>query len=85
MRTVILLTVLSLTAGGMVSAAEPLVVRPSRVELHSPEDSVQVLAETVTGGRTVDRTRDARWAVDDNKIARVDPAGLVTPLSLIHI
>ena len=81
MRTVILLTVLSWTAGGMGSAAEPLVVRPSRVELHSPEDSVQVLAETVTGGRTVDRTRDARWAVDDNKIARVDPAGLVTPLS----
>ncbi|HCD00965.1 MAG TPA: hypothetical protein DER64_10595 [Planctomycetaceae bacterium] len=78
---ILLAVVLSLAAGGIVSAVEPTVVRPARVELHSPEDSVQVLAETVTGGRTVDRTRDARWAVDDKKVARVDRTGLVTPLS----
>ncbi len=58
-----------------------LAVRPERVELNSPEDSVQVLVETTAGDRTVDRTRDARWSVADKAIARVDATGLVTPVA----
>jgi len=82
MRIAVLLTVaLLLTVVGGARAAEAPVVRPARVELHSPEDSVQVLVETASGGRAVDRTRDARWTVADEKVARVDRSGLVTPLS----
>ncbi len=62
-------------------AADRLVVRPERVELSSPEDSVQVLVETLVAGRAVDRTGEVGWSVVDESIARVDAAGLVIPLA----
>ena len=63
------------------AGAADVVVRPERVDLNSPEDSVQVLVETTSGGRLSDRTREAKWSIADAAIARVDVTGMVTPLA----
>ncbi|MEC9008195.1 MAG: DUF1549 domain-containing protein, partial [Planctomycetota bacterium] len=63
------------------AGAADVVVRPERVDLNSPEDSVQVLVETTSGGRLADRTREAKWSVADAAIARVDATGMVIPLA----
>ena len=63
------------------AGAADVVVRPERVDLNSPEDSVQVLVETTSGGRLADRTREAKWSIADAAIARVDASGMVTPLA----
>ena len=65
----------------VVSADEPLQVRPDVVRLGSPEDTVQVLVESRRGDRVVDRTRDAKWSVVDPAIARVNQEGLVSPMT----
>ncbi|MBQ18717.1 MAG: hypothetical protein CMJ65_16520 [Planctomycetaceae bacterium] len=64
-----------------VNAAVTLEVRPPRVTLVNPEDSAQVLVETIDAGRRVDRTRQARLAVADPGVARVNRRGLVIPLA----
>ena len=79
MRFIPLLAIALLCA--LDASASDVVVRPERVDLNSPEDSVQVLVETISGGRLVDRTRESKWSIADAAIARVDATGMVTPLA----
>src|SRR5215468_6063910 len=58
-----------------------LSILPKSAELNGPEARHQFLAEATLDGHQEDWTRTAAWTSSDPKIATVDQAGLVTPVS----
>src|SRR5690349_13387255 len=75
---------LSVFAGfsARLSAAEKVTVSPLTATLDQPEASLQLLvSQAAEAGRTVDLTRQAKYRSENEKIARVDDLGLVTPVA----
>jgi hypothetical protein len=72
---------------GMLSTAVageagPVVVSPQVAELDQPESSLQLLvSQTGENKQTVDRTRQAKFRSENEKIAQVDALGLITPVA----
>jgi len=55
---------------------------PGRSTLHGPHAVQQLVVETVAEGRfTGDRTADAKFATSDDRVATVDEAGVVHPVT----
>lgn len=72
-----------LLAAAFSSAARgevKLVVSPAEVVLHDAFDATQLRADLVEPGER-DVTLEATFIIADDKIARVDPTGYVTPLA----
>lgn len=64
-----------------LAAAEKVTVSPLMATLDQPEASLQLLvSQAAEEGRTVDLTRQAKYRSENEKIARVDELGLVTPV-----
>src|SRR5262249_23325360 len=65
-----------------VTAAETIPVTPLTATIDQPEASLQLLvSQTVEDGRKVDLTRQVKYRSENEKIARVDELGLVTPVA----
>src|SRR5262245_15286773 len=58
-----------------------LSILPNSAELNGPEARYQLLAEASLDGHQEDWTRTAAWTSSNPKIAKVDQAGLVTPVA----
>jgi hypothetical protein len=71
----------SLAVCGLLSAAPVLSVLPPRVELTGPEARHQLLAEAALDNHQEDWTRVAKWTSSNPKVATVDDAGVVKPVS----
>jgi hypothetical protein len=67
-----------LLAAGL--SAAPLTILPGNVELNGPEARHQLLAEETADGRQEDVTKSVKWTSSNPAVARVDAAGLVTPV-----
>jgi hypothetical protein len=68
-----------LASSGLFAAG--LSILPHSAVLNGPEARHQFLAEASVGDHQEDWTRAAAWTSSDPKVATVDNAGLVTPLS----
>lgn len=66
---------------GAGSAAAQVRVSPASVAIDRPERTQQIVVLRMVEGRERDVTRQARLAIEDPQIARVDPEGLVFPLT----
>lgn len=64
-----------------LSAAPQLSILPARVELATPESRHQLLAEATNNGVNEDWTRNAKWSSSNPAVAKVSPAGELTPVS----
>ncbi|QDU27951.1 Bacterial Ig-like domain (group 2) [Anatilimnocola aggregata] len=65
-----------------LAAAEKITVTPATAELDQPEASLQLLVSQPTADkRIIDLTRVAKYRSEDEKIARVDELGLITPVT----
>lgn len=63
-------------------AAEPIEVSPLTATIDQPEASLQLLVSQQSAeGRKVDLTRQVKYRSENEKIARVDELGLVTPVA----
>ena len=68
--------------GHALLAAEKIEVSPLAATLDQPEASLQLLVhQTELDGRKVDLTRSVKYRSENEKIARVDELGLVTPVA----
>lgn len=74
-------TALSLFLASGAAFAGGLSILPNSAELAGPEARHQFLAEAAVDSHQEDWTRAAAWSSSDPKIATVDAAGLVTPVS----
>jgi hypothetical protein len=64
------------------SAAEKVTVSPLVATIDQPEASLQLLvSQAAEAGRNVDLTRAAKYRSQNEKIARVDELGLITPIA----
>ena len=61
--------------------AGPLTVLPPHIDLTGPEAKHQLLAEETSGDRQQDDTKIVQWTSTNPSVAKVDAAGLVTPIS----
>ncbi|WP_197442417.1 DUF1549 and DUF1553 domain-containing protein [Lignipirellula cremea] len=69
----------SVQAAELQSARGRLALSPPQMLLHGPESSLQVLLSSTQGGRTIDRTPEATFTIEDPAIAVVDDHGRVEP------
>ena len=59
-----------------------MIAEPAALNLSGPKSQQYLLlSERTADGRTIDRTRDARFAIADTRIASITPAGLVRGLA----
>ncbi|WP_425613723.1 DUF1549 domain-containing protein [Anatilimnocola sp. NA78] len=64
------------------TAASKITVTPATGEIDQPEASLQLLvSEATENKRTIDLTRQVKYRSEDEKIARVDELGLITPVA----
>jgi hypothetical protein len=78
-RNLSLLTVVACCAA-RASAAE-ISVYPPKPVLHGTAARQQLLVTATSSERSADRTRTAHYRSENEKVARVDAAGVVTPVS----
>ncbi len=72
----------TIACNAVVVAAGKVTVTPAAAEIDQPEASLQLLVnEVVEPGRSVDLTRQVKYRSENEKIARVDELGLITPVS----
>lgn len=79
MRVVVLLAAFAVQA--RFAASADLVVDPPAVVIDRPEGAGQIVVLERREGRSVDRSREARYDVADPAVARVSRDGLVEPLA----
>lgn len=73
---------LNLAVSRELTAAEEVAVSPLVATLDQPEASLQLLvSQLAADGRNVDLTRLAKYRSENDKIARVDELGLITPVA----
>ncbi len=60
---------------------QALKVQPTKIALRGGDDAAQlILTATLAGGKPQDLTSDAQYEIADAKVAKVTPAGRVTPV-----
>jgi hypothetical protein len=77
MKTLLIFSAL----GASLLPAADLTVLPASIQLEGPAARHQLVAEASAGPHQEDWTRQAEWRSSDPKIATVDPAGMVHPVS----
>src|SRR5208283_5514751 len=61
--------------------APPIALAPNQVVLHGKADRQRLILTATVNGRSVDRTRDARFRSETPTVVQVNADGVVTPVT----